>query len=200
MTELLLKNSILFIKPSNNPKRTTDATIIGVSINNEIIQLNSNFATTLISTLIDEKILHFLENYTVIRKEPRYGNHRFDLLLRSSINQEKENIMVELKSTTKVERGIACFPDAVSLRATNHVKLLTELSKNFPCILIFCIYRNCIGFQPCEKIDPEFAKTFRLALKSKLKIFPLLFENRIRKINKLFVLEVRYVKQISILQ
>ena len=64
---------------------------------------------------------------------------------------------------------------------------------------MFCIYRDCIFFKPCEIIDPRFAKTFQEARNSNLEIIPLVFENRLRKSDSQIILEVQYVRQVPIL-
>ena len=152
---------------------------------------------TLIAALIKKKELGMFLNYNVLKKEPTYGKHRFDLLLTSTVDDART--VVELKSTTKVEQTIACFPDAVSSRATNHVNLLVEVAKNQSATLVFCIYRDCSFFKPCDKIDPAFAKAFYQAKNSNLEIIPLVFESRLRQSGSHFILETRFVKRVPIL-
>ena len=63
--------------------------------------------------VIESKLLPFLEKFRILKKEPKYGKHRFDF---EFIDNSGRILITEVKTTTKVVNDIACFPDAVSLR------------------------------------------------------------------------------------
>ncbi len=74
---------------------------------------------------------------------------------------------VELKNTSLREGDTAMFPDAVSERATRHVKELAHLVRQgFRAFVVFMVQRSDVArFRPADHIDPAFAKALRRAVK-----------------------------------
>ncbi|MFV2015530.1 MAG: DNA/RNA nuclease SfsA, partial [Candidatus Heimdallarchaeota archaeon] len=76
-----------------------------------------------------------------------------------------EQVITEIKSTTRVENNVACFPDGVSSRASSHLTKLMELAvEQTKTMIIFVVQRRSKSFWPCEKIDPKFSRIFQTAL------------------------------------
>jgi len=96
-----------------------------------------------------------LEEYTIIKREPAVGNHRFDY----TIGNSGREFFVEIKSCTLAWRSIASFPDAVSDRASEHVRLLAETGKG---ILVFLLlHQNVDLFVPNFHTDFSFYQALR---------------------------------------
>jgi sugar fermentation stimulation protein A len=57
---------------------------------------------------------------SVVRREPTYGGSRLDFLL----GDGSERLLLEVKSCTLVEEGVALFPDAPTERGTRHLMAL----------------------------------------------------------------------------
>lgn len=158
MIEFLHPGSTVYIQLAQDPNRTTDASLLAIDVDGEIIQLNSNLVAKLVPKMI-EADFEGLEGSSLIQSEYNLGRHRFDHLLRKGDNE----VLVEVKSTTRVVDGIACFPDAVSKRAQNHLNSLIKHLNNYECVVIFMVYRKASGFKPCKDIDPKFASIFEEA-------------------------------------
>ncbi len=162
MVEIFKPNARVWIRFHNNPNRKTVASLVAIEVINELIQLDSNLVYNLIPLAFKAGNITNYENYRVIKKELTFGKHRFDLLLTDGYGNET---IAEVKSTTRVIDNIACFPDAVSKRASSHVKALVELkNRGKNSMIIFVVYRHARSFIPCNDIDPEFSDVFWRAI------------------------------------
>jgi len=85
---------------------------------------------------------------------------RLDVLLESP---DGPPAYVELKNTSLREGDAAMFPDAVSERATRHLKELAHLVRHgFRAFVVFMVQRSDVDhFRPAEHIDPQFGMTLR---------------------------------------
>ena len=164
MQELLLPNSTVFITFHSSPTRRTKASLVAVQFEDEIIQLQSNLVANWLPQDIANNEVPGIENWKVKHKEFTIGTHRFDFIL---INQDGEKVITEIKSTTRVKNGVACFPDGVSSRASKHLNALMDLAKKGEkSMVIFVVQRFASSFWPCEQVDPIFTKVFKKALKA----------------------------------
>jgi sugar fermentation stimulation protein A len=70
--------------------------------------------------------------------------------------------------------GAAAFPDAVSERATKHLKELIRLKKRaYRAAIVFVIQRSdCEIFRPADEIDPEYGRWLRRAIRAGVEILP----------------------------
>ena len=68
--------------------------------------------------------------------------------------------IIEVKSVTLVENGIAKFPDAITDRGRKHVLHLMQMaSKKIDVMIIFVVQRpDAKSFQPKWERDPKFSK------------------------------------------
>jgi len=157
------KTEILLRKAPAGSNRKTEASIVAAILEDEVINLD----TTIFSDFLQYEIRkcnELVAEYAFVQSEITIGQHRFDFLLKDS---NEEEVITEIKSTTRVIDRIACFPDAVSTRATSHLKALLSLQeKGKNTLVIFIIYRAAQKFKPCKNIDPTFSAAFRAALAS----------------------------------
>jgi sugar fermentation stimulation protein A len=87
-----------------------------------------------------------------IKREPRAGRSRFDLLLDG-------RILIETKSVNLVREGVALFPDAPTERGRRHLEDLMSLAGEFEPAVVFVIQRgDARVFSPNYGTDPEFGE------------------------------------------
>lgn len=152
LSELALPGADLLLSPINGKYRYKILYIIN---DNYPVMIDSTYSNRLFQKLLLEKKVPGLENHELIRREPAIGNHRFDFLLKK--NEEEK--FLELKSCTLFHKNIASFPDAVSERASEHVKLLAETGKG---IIVFLVLKqNMKYFIPNYHTDFTFYKTLK---------------------------------------
>ena len=79
-----------------------------------------------------------------------------------------------MKNVTVSFEGAAAFPDAVSERATKHLKELIRLKRRgHRAALVFVIQRgDCDYFRPADEIDPEYGRWLRRAVKAGVEALP----------------------------
>jgi len=152
LSELALPGAELLLSPINAKYRYKILYIINRSFP---VMIDSTYSNRLFFKLLKDKKVPSLENYTSIKSEPVYGNHRFDFLL----SRENEQLYIELKSCTLFYKTTGAFPDAVSTRASEHVKALAESGKGK---LIFLVLRSDIErFIPNYHTDFAFYETLK---------------------------------------
>ena len=102
----------------------------------------------------------WIQHASLVRREPRVGAHRFDL----ELSREGQPAYVEIKSVTLcTEGGRGLFPDAPSARATQHVRLLTEMAQTgIETHLLWVAMHTGIRFvAPHRELDSDFAVACR---------------------------------------
>jgi sugar fermentation stimulation protein A len=140
--------------------RKTDWTVVGVRYQDmerggasSIVPLYSARANQVAKALVLPRIIPGLAQ---VRGEYVLGDSRFDFLC---IAQDGTRHLVEVKSCSLVEHGVAMFPDAPSLRAGKHVRELAALSREgYCCHVLFLIgHGSPRVFVPNLHTDPDFA-------------------------------------------
>ncbi len=134
-----------------------------------IVGINTGYPNRLVIEAIKASVIQELSGYREIKTEVRYGNEnsRIDILLDD--HRRKPACYVEVKNVTAaLENGVAVFPDAVSERASKHLReLMAMVAAGFRAVLIFCVQRSDVHeVRPADAIDPVYGRTLRQALAS----------------------------------
>ncbi len=119
------------------------------------VMIDSTLSNSLFAELLVSKKVPGLEKFKLLRREPVYGRHRFDFL----IAENKNSCYVELKSCTLFYRDVASFPDAVSSRASEHIRELAKIPESRLVILV--LNNSAEVFIPNYHTDYEFYKTLK---------------------------------------
>ncbi|MHA2225835.1 MAG: DNA/RNA nuclease SfsA [Candidatus Hodarchaeales archaeon] len=171
LKELLIPkaNIILKNRKSPSPKRKTQYSLVGVKQGNLWVNINSQISNRLFQEEFHK--LSFFHDYRILKSEYRFEKSRIDFLMENMRNNQKT--LVEIKSVTLVDKGVALFPDAPTLRGVKHVNhLITAVTKGFEAIIVFVIKRSDVTlFKPNKKLDPKFAFALTAAHQNGVKIF-----------------------------
>jgi len=115
---------------------------------------------------IQSDTLKELEGYARIQGEVVLGpGFRVDFLL--SGHGRLPDCCLEVKNVTAaVQDGVALFPDAVSERASRHLReLMDRVKAGQRAMLCFCVQRDDVHeVRPADAIDPTYGRTLRKAL------------------------------------
>lgn len=137
-----------------------------------IVGINTSMPNKLAQEAIESGVVKELSGYSEIKREVKYGkeNSRIDLLLVD--HKSKPDCYVEVKNVTLCVDGRGMFPDAVSKRATKHLRELMEMRKEgFRSVIFFCIQRQDVTkMSAAAHVDPEYADTLQLAKKQGVEI------------------------------
>jgi sugar fermentation stimulation protein A len=163
--------SAVYLSLSGNTQRKLPYTWELIHAAGTWIGINTLHPNLLVAEAVGNGILRELAGYTCLRREvvTRPGT-RLDLCL----GEGKRCCYVEVKNVTLNLNGAAAFPDAVSERATKHLKELIRLKKRaYRAAIVFVIQRSdCEVFRPADEIDPEYGRWLRRAIRAGVEILP----------------------------
>ena len=84
----------------------------------------------------------------------------------------RRQCLLEVKSVTLVERGIALFPDAPTLRGCAHLEHLMAWRRGGQAAAVLFVIqrRDAQAFSPNHDADPQFSQTLRQASRAGVRI------------------------------
>lgn len=131
-----------------------------------LVGINTHRSNALVREALHAGRLPALAGYDSIRAEAAYGEEgsRVDFLLSAA---ERPPCYVEVKNVTAaVQDGVALFPDAVSARASKHLRELMQVVRSGArAALVFCVQRDDVQeVRPAGVIDPLYERTMGEAL------------------------------------
>ncbi len=120
------------------------------------IMLHTHYTNAVAARLLSRNLVSGLEGATIVKQEHAVGNSRFDFLLR----KDGRDILLEVKSCTLFHDTLAMFPDAVSARATKHLRELEALSRRgIGAAVLFVVHSPRVThFMPEHHTDLEFCR------------------------------------------
>jgi sugar fermentation stimulation protein A len=138
---------------------------VGSNTGPVLVGINTQLSNCLVKEAIEQGVIHSLRSYSQIKAEVPYGkeNSRIDLLLTGA---NKKDCYVEVKNLTLVQGAIGYFPDAVSKRASKHVRELVNMVEvGHRGVILFCVQREDVGeVQAAAHIDPDYAQALKQAV------------------------------------
>lgn len=171
MLGCMTPGSAVLISRSANLNRKLAYTWEMIRIDGSWVGINTMHPNRLVAEAAGDGMIPELRGYKTVRREVKVGAHsRLDLCLegRSGL------CYVEVKNVTLSFAGAAAFPDAVSERATKHLKELMRLKrKGHRSAVVFVIQRgDCDHFRPADEIDPDYGRWLRRAARAGVEVLP----------------------------
>ena len=163
--------SAVYLSLSPNKGRKLAYTWEMIQVERNWVGINTMHPNRLVAEAIAAGAIPELCGYETIRREVKVSAHsRLDLCLEGSHGC----CFVEVKNVTLSFDRAAAFPDAVSERATKHLKELIRLKrKGHRTAVVFVVQRSdCDYFRPADEIDPEYGRWLRKALKAGVEALP----------------------------
>jgi sugar fermentation stimulation protein A len=163
--------SAVYLSRSDNFNRKLAYTWEMIHVNGGWVGINTMHPNRLVAEAIAANAIPELCGYESIRREVKVSAHsRLDLCL----ERRNGNCFVEVKNVTVSFSGAAAFPDAVSERATKHLKELMRLKRQgHRAVVVFVVQRgDCEHFRPADEIDPEYGRWLRRAVKVGVEALP----------------------------
>ncbi len=158
MKELLYSGVTGWVVPASGPKRKTNFDFIAVDHGGTIVSVDTRVSNRYVKMLLDSQYL-FPFAFDTIKPEFKFGEKsRIDFMA----TRGKEKHLIEVKSVTLVDNGIALFPDAPTTRGTRHVhELVHSIEQGFVPAIVLVIQRDDVtAFKPNARMDPDFAAAF----------------------------------------
>ncbi len=168
MRELLVPGTKIVLKEINDFKRKTQYDVLAVFYKGMIVSIDSRIPNKLILEALKNDEIEEFSGYNHIKPEFAYGNSRFDFLLTNG-----KPCIIEAKSCTLVNNGIALFPDAVTERGSRHLlELIKAKKEGYRACVLFLVQRtDAKYFSPNDETDPKFGKSLRKASKNGVEIY-----------------------------
>ncbi|WP_350343339.1 DNA/RNA nuclease SfsA [Proteinivorax tanatarense] len=171
LKELLLPDATVYVRKAERAdNRKTKFDLLQVdTVDGVRVSLDSQMPNRFVENLLTENKMPGFDQLTNIRREYTYGKSRMDFLVEEETG---EKTLIEVKSVTLVENGIAKFPDAPTSRGTRHLQELTQsIKEGYKAKVLFMIQRNdAKSFSPNLKTDPLFSKALTEAYNEEVSI------------------------------
>ncbi len=161
LVEALTPGRCLLLRPACGARRTA-WTAVAADLGNFLLSLDATLPNREFPRLLAQGALPRLAGWTIVQREPRLGSGRADFLLARG----NEQLWLEVKSVTLVERGVALFPDAPTARGRRHLEELARVcAQGDRALVLFVVQRpDAERFGPHAALDPAFAQAFVDAL------------------------------------
>lgn len=163
--------SMVYLSLSPNKGRKLAHTWEMIQINRAWVGINTMHPNRLVAEAVEAGAIPELSGYSTVRREVKVSAHsRLDLCLEC----DQERCFVEVKNVTLAIDRAAAFPDAISERATKHLKELIRLKRlGHRAAVFFVVQRgDCDYFRPADEIDPDYGRWLRRAVKAGVEVLP----------------------------
>ena len=179
--ELLVKNAIVWLKPSDNPNRKTKFSLHFVENKGVLVSLYSQQANSIVYDAVVEGKIKELLGYNHHQREKSVDNSRIDIYLE---NSNGDSCFVEVKGVTLIIDGEARFPDAPTERGAKHLRELIKLKKEGNRCCVFFLIQHPAGefFRPNWENDPIFSQTLNEAYAEGVEILVYRCDNQLSDI------------------
>lgn len=150
------------LSDSRNPKRKHRYTWELVHNGQCWICVNTGRANDMAFEAVSNGVIRELAGYDEVLREQKFGNSRFDLLLRDG----EQLCYVEVKNVTLLAAdGCYAFPDAVTERGQKHLLELIDVVKaGHRAAMLYVIPRSDgTTFRAAHEIDPVYAEALEMA-------------------------------------
>ncbi len=164
MQQCAVPGQAVLLSKSDNPKRKLAWSWELVQVNNYWVDINTHRANRVVEEALCNSIIHGFQGYTV-RPEFPFAKSRIDFMLQGP----SERALLEVKNVTLCcEPGVACFPDAITIRGQKHLRDLMEAKEEgWRAVIFFLVQRGeAEVFTPADEIDVEYGRLLRKAVDS----------------------------------
>ena len=162
MKELFVPGWRVLLRPVPGENRKTKFDLVLVDTGNTLASADSRMPNALVAEGVANGHLAQFSDYPEVRREVTFGDSRLDLML-EGLNGR---CYIEAKSVTLVEKEVALFPDAPSVRGAKHLRTLeTVLEAGHRAAVIFVVQRpDATSFATSDPSDPNLAAALRSAM------------------------------------
>ena len=138
------------------PRRTAYDLRLAYTRDGLLVSVDTRLAGPLFAEALAQGKIAPLAGYVVDRAEVVYGASRLDFRLTAP---DRPACLVEVKSSTLVEDGLARWPDSPSLRGQRHVRELARAAaEGYRVAVVWIVQRSdATRLSPHAGIDPAFA-------------------------------------------
>lgn len=168
LRELLVPGQPVLLEPAHRAGRRTRFTLALVRLAGGYVSVDAHLPNALVEAGLRRGGVPGCRGYRFLRREPEMGRKRADFLL----GRGDTRCLVEVKSVTLVEGGVALFPDAPTVRGRSHLEhLIAACGQGLEAVVLFVIQRSdAIALAPNRRTDPAFAAALMRARRAGVRI------------------------------
>ena len=172
LLEILVPGRSIWLQSAASAARRTkwSAVLVQAPEGDGLISLDTTLPNRLIGRALSVDAISELRGWKLDRSEVTIGRSRFDFLLS---REDGRQLVLEVKSVTLVEEGVALFPDAVTERGARHVRELGDLAgkEGWEAAVLFVLQRaDARSISAAREIDPRFADALAQARKAGVRV------------------------------
>lgn len=168
LAELLVPGQRVYLRAEGGAGRRCPYDLTLVRANGTFVSVDARLPNALVGEALRAGRIAPLRRFGAPRAEVRHGRVRLDFVL----GDGAARCLVEAKSVTLVERGVALFPDAPTARGRRHVEALARARRRgLEAAVIFVVQRgDAVRFRPNAPADPAFARALVRAARARVRI------------------------------
>jgi sugar fermentation stimulation protein A len=158
----------VLVSIADNPARKLGYTLELIEVNGCWVDTHTQRTNRVVEEGLGNGAIAELAGFQVTA-ESRYHDSRIDFLL----ERAGEKALVEVKNVTlTAAAGVACFPDAVTLRGQKHLReLMRARAEGYRSVIFFLVQRGeATAFAPADTIDPEYGRLLRQAAEAGVEV------------------------------
>jgi len=155
LRELLTPGRVVLLESARSEGRRTRFTLALVRLAHGYVSVDAHLPNAVIEAALRQGAVPGCRDARLLRREPAMGPKRADFLLARG----DRRCLVEVKSVTLIEDGVALFPDAPTARGRAHLDhLVAARRRGLEAVVVFVIQRSdAVAFAPNLRTDPLFA-------------------------------------------
>lgn len=172
LAELLFPGNEVLVQAARRPGGKTRGRIVFARDRDVWVSIDTQVPTRILGQLLQERRVPPLAAYARVRPEYPYGAGRIDFLLDGD-ERGLPPCLLEVKSVTLVQDGVALFPDAPTLRGARHLdELARARSEGLRAAVLFLVQRpDARCFRPHDRQDPPFGEALRRAAAQGVEVY-----------------------------
>lgn len=158
----------VLVSVAGNPARKLAFTLELIEVDGHWVDTHTHRTNRVVEEGLRNGAIAELSGCRII-PESRYHDSRIDFLL----ERAGEKALVEVKNVTLTSAaGVACFPDAVTVRGQKHLReLMRARAEGYRAVIFFLVQRGeSTAFTPADTIDPEYGRLLRQAAKAGVEV------------------------------
>ena len=162
MKELFVPGWRVLVRPVTGEHRKTKFDLVLVDMGSALASADARMPNALVAEGVANGHLQQFAGYPEVRREVTFGDSRLDLMLEGPSGR----CYIEAKSVTLVQKGVALFPDAPTVRGAKHLRTLKAvLEVGHRAAVVFVIQRpDASQFATSDPSDPALAYALRSAV------------------------------------
>lgn len=168
LRELFTPGGAVLLEPAKGEGRRTRFTLALVRLAHGYVSVDAHLPNALIEAGLRRGAVPGCRDARFLQREPAMGRKRADFLLARG----GRRCLVEVKSVTLVEDGVALFPDAPTARGRAHLEhLIAARRRGLDAVILFVIQRaDALAFAPNHRTDPLFAAALGRAFRAGVRV------------------------------